>query len=336
MHTPPAACRSAAPEMSTLPNMQTDGEPVHYAGAVNGTDGSLQINGVTCFTRWVASAGSAEAQVLLPRHLLVVGLAGQVDEMVETSWDGVNSKRQHVASTDYCVVVPAGRRYRSSHCGTSSQRYASFQFEESAFLNVLGGGAQHVELIPQHGQRLLQRGIVERFDAVCRRPDDFPRAYTEALAAMLVTEVYRTHGMRPLPPQPAASVGTARFKVLLDYIEDHLDGDIGLSELAALVGLSVTHFSHAFRAAYHVPPYRYILERRVERAKSLLRTTTDTIATIAASVGFPSQSRFSQMFLRLTGVTPSTYRATAMAPTRRIATVKGTDLATARLVHPGA
>jgi len=221
------------------------------------------------------------------------------------------------------VVVPAGQCYRATHYGTSSQRYASFQFEESAFVNVLGGSARHVELKPQHGQRLLQRGIVERFDAVCLTPDEFPRAYTEALAAMLVTEVFCMHGSRPLPPQGPANVGTARFKVVLDYIEEHLDRDIWLSELAALVCLSVTHFSHAFRATYHVPPYRYILERRVERAKLLLRTTTDASGTISASVGFPSQSRFSQMFLRLAGVTPSTYRATAAAAVPRIATVRG-------------
>jgi AraC family transcriptional regulator len=80
--------------------------------------------------------------------------------------------------------------------------------------------------------------------------------------------------------------------------------------LASLAGLSVTHFAHAFKGTYGVPPYRYILERRIMRAKVLLCTTNETIATIAARVGFPSQSRFSQVFSRTTGATPSNYRST--------------------------
>jgi AraC family transcriptional regulator len=156
----------------------------------------------------------------------------------------------------------------------------------------------------------LERGIVERFDEVCRKPDEFPLSYTEALTSMLLIEVFRAHAAHPLPLQSHRGVGMARFKLVLDYIEEHLDHDIGLFELASLAGLSVTHFAHAFKATYHVPPYRYILERRIARAKVLLCTTNETIAMIAARVGFPSQSRFSQLFSRLTGLTPSNYRAT--------------------------
>ncbi len=99
-----------------------------------------------------------------------------------------------------------------------------------------------------------------------------------------------------------------RFQVVVDFVEESLDIDLGLFELASLVGLSIPHFSHTFKAAYGVAPYRYILQRRTKRAQTLLRTTDDTVATISERVGFSSQSRFAQHFVRYYGITPSAYR----------------------------
>jgi AraC family transcriptional regulator len=104
-------------------------------------------------------------------------------------------------------------------------------------------------------------------------------------------------------------VGSARFKSVIAFVEDALDREIDVNEMASIAGLSTTHFSHAFKTTYGVSPYRYILQRRIRRAGTLLRTTNDTIAAIAASVGFSSQSHFSQAFARLVGSAPSAYRS---------------------------
>lgn len=289
-------------------NGDCNAHPVRYYSAVTGTDGALEVDGLKCFTRTAASTCSCEAETWQTQHSVMIGLTGQIDKTVEESWDGANSRRHHVSRIDFSLIIPSGQRYISTHRGTSSLRYAAFHIEPSAFVNALGGGARQVELKAYHGPRLLQRGVVERFDAVCHRPDDFPLAYKEALSAVLLMEVYGAHGTQALPQPATTSVGAARFRLVLDYIEENIDSDVGLSELAALAGLSVTHFAHAFRSTYHMPPYRYILERRIARAKGLLRTSSDSIAMIATRVGFSSQSRFSTMFSRLTGMTPSHYR----------------------------
>jgi AraC family transcriptional regulator len=96
---------------------------------------------------------------------------------------------------------------------------------------------------------------------------------------------------------------------VIDFIEEHLTSDLGLFEMASLAGLSVAHFSHAFKAASGMTPHGYVLQRRMERAKSLLRTTCDTIPAIAARVGFSDVRRFRRAFARLTGSLPSAYRA---------------------------
>jgi AraC-like DNA-binding protein len=287
-------------------------EPSHFHTAKAGVDGALQVDGLSCFTHTFVARGRDELKARPSAHVFAVGLSGKIDAMVEASWDGANRTRHRISGIDYSLVIPAGQSFVARYRGRSAQRYAHFQLEQSAFVDVLGGSVQDFDLKPHLGERRLEHGIVERFDEVCRKPDEFPLSYAEALTSMLLIEVYRAHATRLLPLQPHGGVGTARFKLVLDYIEEHLDHDIGLFELASLAGLSVTHFAHAFKATYQVPPYRYILERRIARAKVLLCTTNETIARIAARVGFPSQSRFSHLFSRLTKTTPSNYRSTGI------------------------
>jgi AraC family transcriptional regulator len=99
-----------------------------------------------------------------------------------------------------------------------------------------------------------------------------------------------------------------RFQPVLDFIESSLDRKLTVSDLASLVGLSAPRFAHAFKAEVGIAPYRYVLERRIARARELLPSRDHTIAAIALEVGFSSQSRFGQFFLRCFGTTPSAYR----------------------------
>jgi transcriptional regulator GlxA family with amidase domain len=144
-------------------------------------------------------------------------------------------------------------------------------------------------------------------DTLGLAPRESPPALVDALR-VLKSELFRACAAPPFPTPPNADFIPSRFTVVFEHIEEHLEGDVSLVDLAALVGLSVSHFSHTFKTAFGVAPYRYILQRRLAKAKALLRSSEATIAEIAASVGFSSQSRFSQMFAQSTGVTPSAYR----------------------------
>jgi AraC family transcriptional regulator len=73
--------------------------------------------------------------------------------------------------------------------------------------------------------------------------------------------------------------------------------------------LSAYHFARQFKATTGLPPHQYVILRRVERAKRLLREGTDSsLAEIAAQAGFYDQSQFSHHFKRLVGVTPRQFR----------------------------
>ena len=81
--------------------------------------------------------------------------------------------------------------------------------------------------------------------------------------------------------------------------------------LARVSGVSEAHFARSFRDAFGVPPHRYLLTRRIERAKALLRDTDLPITEIAEQVGCASHSHLSVVFHRETGVTPRDFRRQA-------------------------
>ena len=108
---------------------------------------------------------------------------------------------------------------------------------------------------------------------------------------------------------PQTRLSPHKLRCAVDYIEENLGNPLTLAAIAGAVALSPGHFAHAFREATGVAPHRYVVERRVERAKSLLRHSALPITEIADRVGCSSNSHFSVLFHRVTGVTPRQFRA---------------------------
>lgn len=101
--------------------------------------------------------------------------------------------------------------------------------------------------------------------------------------------------------------------VLLRRARDRMDRDhaAGLSvpQIATEVHLSPAHFSRLFRAAYGETPYAYLMTRRIERAKALLRAGSMSVTEVCVAVGASSLGSFSSRFTELVGMTPTAYRA---------------------------
>lgn len=113
----------------------------------------------------------------------------------------------------------------------------------------------------------------------------------------------------PRAPEPSfRGLDKARLARVIDYIEAHIDTPLELADLAALCDLSVTCFSRQFRLATGLPPYRYVLQRRCERARDLLEQKSLPIAEIAHQCGFCNQEHLTRHFRRHSGVTPGAYR----------------------------
>ncbi|WP_426752469.1 helix-turn-helix domain-containing protein [Myxococcus sp. Y35] len=92
------------------------------------------------------------------------------------------------------------------------------------------------------------------------------------------------------------------------YVEAHLARRILVGELARRAGLSVFHFTRAFRQSTGMTPHAWVQQRRVERARGLLSQSSLPLGDIALAVGFSSQSHFTTVFRRITGLTPAVIR----------------------------
>jgi AraC family transcriptional regulator len=96
---------------------------------------------------------------------------------------------------------------------------------------------------------------------------------------------------------------------VVERIETDLTGDLSLETLASVAGFSVFHFAKSFKAATGQPPHAFVMSRRVERAKVLLKTTSLPLLEIAYRVGWENAAHFSTAFKRATGLTPGAFRA---------------------------
>lgn len=135
------------------------------------------------------------------------------------------------------------------------------------------------------------------------------RLFSEGLGVALAIHLFRTYGDRPVPVRPAkGGLGAARRRRVVDYIEANFADDISLTQLATVADLSRNHFGDAFRDSIGMPPYHYLIERRIKRAKELLLGSRKSIAEIALNVGFATHSHFTFNFRKVTGTTPSRFR----------------------------
>jgi len=137
------------------------------------------------------------------------------------------------------------------------------------------------------------------------------RLYVESLVAQLAVLMGRRHSSASAATSIPPSSGLTRHqaRLVLDYIECHLSREVTLGELARIAGLSLHHFARMFKRTVGAAPHRYVLERRMERAKGMLRNARVSLVEISLSTGFSSQSHFTSTFRRLVGATPTEFQA---------------------------
>jgi AraC-like DNA-binding protein len=132
----------------------------------------------------------------------------------------------------------------------------------------------------------------------------------DALNTALAVQITRLCGDAPgVMIELSNGLSRERLTRVCDYIEAHLDDRLTLAGLAAVACLSPYHFSRSFKQAVGVGPQRYVMHRRVERAKALMRRTDQPLASIAQQAGFADQSHLTSVFRREMGVTPGHFRA---------------------------
>jgi AraC family transcriptional regulator len=136
------------------------------------------------------------------------------------------------------------------------------------------------------------------------------RLYWESLVMNLAEILLLRHSTASRSARILASGGLSRNQArrVLEYIESNLSRDVTLSKLSGIADLSLHHFARMFKQTVGVAPHRYVLERRLERAKTMLRAAKANLVEISLSAGFDSQSHFTSTFRRMVGATPTEFQ----------------------------
>jgi AraC family transcriptional regulator len=256
--------------------------------------------------RWTGT-DAAMPQPPLDHHVLVMHLGG--DKRVSRS--GAGLRQVFSVPLGGLTIIPAGCAFDwrtegpidFAHLYIAPDRLnrtvgAVFERDPSPFVLHDKVGADDPLL------RALTAAILREVEAKTA-----PRAYLESLFESALVQIVQRHSnvgdMRQIARHTLAPT---RLRRVLEHIETSLCGDLELKALADVAGLSPFHFSRAFHKAVGEPPLAYVMRRRMQIARTLLRTTTLPIADVAARAGFNSSSYFATAFRRHAERSPSDYR----------------------------
>lgn len=155
--------------------------------------------------------------------------------------------------------------------------------------------------------RALAEALVPAFD----RPGELSALFVDRVllaAAAHLVHMHSQPGPDQVMPRPTQGLAPWQQRRAAQMLLDQLERDTTLAELAASCGLSLSHFSRAFRQSFGLPPHRWLLRERVRRAAHLLTTTSQPIDQIAVACGFVDQSHLSRVFRKMMHLPPAAWR----------------------------
>jgi len=153
------------------------------------------------------------------------------------------------------------------------------------------------------------RGLTEALLPALSQPEAVNLAFADhALLAVASHTAYRYGRMRTARRIPRGGLASWQERRAKELLSENLAEGVSLSDLARECGLSVSHFTRAFRQTTGLPAHRWLLQRRIERAKELLQDRSRSLLDVALSCGFADQSHFTRVFSSATGFSPGAWR----------------------------
>lgn len=217
------------------------------------------------------------------------------------------------------AIIPEGRTWEWSLKGETESDLLplcledAFLREVAQSIDVDPDGLEILPLLSAQDQRIERIGLAlkEELEAEGLLGG---RIYAESLATALAITLIRDHSClgrtaaRKASREHAGGLSKRALKAATDYIGDNLEKDLTLAEISGAAHMSPYHFSRLFKQSTGLTPHRYVIERRVQRAKELLVGSTLPIAEISILCGFANQSHLNRHFKSVFGVNPKAAR----------------------------
>jgi AraC family transcriptional regulator len=177
--------------------------------------------------------------------------------------------------------------------------HSAYKFKQLERVEILPQFARPDPVVGQIGLALLSQLAAQSVD----------RMYVDTAATFLAAHLLTHYSADKSTLQNCSHALSGKdLGLLLEYIDGNLCQNLGLTELANLVGLSERYFCEVFKQSTGVSPYQYLIECRISKAAQLLVSTQLEIAEISRRTGFPNPTNFCRTFRQQRSVTPKQYR----------------------------
>ncbi|HEY8462386.1 MAG TPA: AraC family transcriptional regulator [Blastocatellia bacterium] len=240
-------------------------------------------------------------------HHIFIPLAGSYEgTMVATGGHVVHSAR----TVGQASIVPAGQQY--SAVWKEEFEDVGIHFDHDFLSRQARELAQtdHVDLIRACGigdplVHQIGRSLAAEVDAGAPAGSIYAESLVNALVAHLLRH-YSSAGARF--QRHHGGLPKHKLRRVTEFIEENLERDLTLTEIAEIADLSPFHFARAFKQSTGSTPIQFLTRRRIDLAKRLLVESELPIVEIGLRAGFKNQSHFTTLFRKITAMTPRAYR----------------------------
>src|SRR6202023_2995840 len=221
------------------------------------------------------------------------------------------SKRSALERFNYAACdLALCHRHEGEWVGLMNVQHLQLGISDAALLASSDGAYGEVEL--RASRKFADRRLSAMVAAVhAEMVAGFPsgRLFLDSVEQAMAVTLVNGHAVRHRPVQLyRGGLGSARLRRIKELVHAKIEDDLSLDEMAQAAGLSTAHFARMFRKSTHETPHQFVLRRRVERAKAMLRAPDARILDVAVACGFKTQQHFAQVFRDVCGASPTEYR----------------------------
>jgi AraC family transcriptional regulator len=239
-------------------------------------------------------------------------MLNEVGRRAELRTSPLQETQSDYLGPNHISLLPNGVRVWHSVERMGYCRYLLIHFDAE---RLVSDNAEHPQFEPRlmfsdstiwhYGQLIAQE---------CTRPAMMSDAYGESLSLTLLLFLVRLNGATAREPyQHQYRLAPRQLGNVTDFIRAHWAEKLELCELAAITGLSPSHFGRAFKGSTGMPPHRWQINLRIEQACAMLADdATASLADVACATGFADQSHFSRVFTKIVGTTPGVWHREQM------------------------
>ncbi len=251
-----------------------------------------------------------------PKHHAIIHLNRDPLNLTQRLDGRLRGERVHRGEV---AIIPEGRAWEWGFTGEAASDLLPLCLDDGFLREVARGvdvdpdGVEIVSLLGGRDPKIEQIGLLLKEEGESGGLLG-GKLYAESLATALAIHLIREHSSlgknaaRKASREYNGGLSRRALKEAVDYIGDNLGNDLRLAEISGAAHMSPYHFSRLFKKSTGLTPHKYVIERRVRRARELLRGSALPIAEISLLCGFASQSHLNRHFKSLLGVTPGVFR----------------------------